>query len=67
MYGQKVRFESLKVIKSISNFHLIFANQAEEYEELKQDLIDLRSISTMQKAQIDDLTQKFNEKNMSTS
>lgn len=67
MYGQKVSFESSTIISTFIIPFFPHSNQAEEYEELKQDLIDLRSISSMQKLQIDDLTQKFNEKNISTS
>lgn len=33
----------------------------EEYEELKLDLVDLKSISQMYKKQIDELTQKLND------
>jgi hypothetical protein len=32
----------------------------EEFEELKLDLVDLKSISQMYKQQIDELTQKLN-------
>lgn len=36
--------------------------QVEEYEELRLDLVDLRSISQIQKAQINELTEKLNIK-----
>lgn len=35
--------------------------QMEEYEELKLDLVDLRSITQIQKAQINELTQKLKD------
>lgn len=39
----------------------MYGQKAEEYEELKLDLVDLRSISKMYKTQIDELTQKLND------
>ncbi|XP_070501730.1 TATA element modulatory factor [Chironomus tepperi] len=39
----------------------MYGQKAEEYEELKLDLIDLKSISQMYKKQIDELTQKLND------
>ncbi|CRK92749.1 CLUMA_CG006321, isoform A [Clunio marinus] len=39
----------------------MFGQKVEEYEELKLDLEDLKTISHIQKTQIDDLTQKLND------
>ncbi|CAG9801531.1 unnamed protein product [Chironomus riparius] len=39
----------------------MYGQKAEEYEELKMDLVDLKSISQMYKKQIDELTQKLND------
>jgi hypothetical protein len=60
MFGQKVRdsrFSSLE----IPTLKHSFPPQVEEYEELKLDLVDLKSISQIQKAQINDLTQQLND------
>lgn len=35
--------------------------KVEEYEELKLDLVDLKSISQIQKNQINELTQQLND------
>lgn len=39
----------------------MFGQKVEEYEELKNDLVDLRSITQMYKVQIDELTRKLND------
>lgn len=57
MFGQKVR--NLKYLDPLTN--LYYQRQVEEYEELKLDLVDLKSISHIQKAQINELTQKLND------
>ena len=59
MYGQKVvdQYNYFMPIKLIT-YNLW---KVEEYEELKLDLVDLKSISQMYKKQIDELTQKLNE------
>lgn len=59
MFGQKVK-------KKLSNFPSNFTqnfklSQVEEYEELRLDLLDLKSISQIQKTQINELTQKLND------
>lgn len=38
-----------------------FLFKVEEYEELKLDLVDLKSISQIQKNQINELTQQLND------
>lgn len=57
MFGQKV---SLRLFRQNQFSHFKYL-QAEEYEELKLDLVDLKSISQIQKTQINDLTQKLND------
>lgn len=39
----------------------MYGQKVEEYEELKNDLVDLKSITNMYKIQIDELTQKLND------
>ncbi|KAG5676762.1 hypothetical protein PVAND_006571 [Polypedilum vanderplanki] len=43
----------------------MYGQKVEEYEELKLDLVDLKSISQMYKTQIDELTLKLNNKSVS--
>lgn len=50
----------MKLSKLFADF-LSLNFQVEEYEELKLDLVDLRSISQIQKTQINELTQKLND------
>lgn len=38
----------------------MYGQKSEEFDELKLDLVDLKSISQMYKTQIDELTQKIN-------
>lgn len=51
---------TVKLSKLFADF-LSLNFQVEEYEELKLDLVDLRSISQIQKTQINELTQKLND------
>lgn len=39
----------------------MYGQKVEEYEELKNDLVDLKSITNMYKIQIDELTLKLND------
>lgn len=39
----------------------MYGQKVEEFEELKNDLVDLKSITQMYKIQIDELTQRLND------
>lgn len=39
----------------------MYGQKVEEFEELKNDLMDLKSITQMYKIQIDELTQRLND------
>lgn len=57
MFGQKVT----TIRDHEPSFLIKISLQVEEYEELKNDLLDLKSISQIQKNQINELTQQLND------